>query len=184
MTDAADGPPTTPGDASAAEEPTATEAEDEGQTVALEAAADEAPAAMDAKEEVRTAAVDASAAEEPVAADAKGGSRAIAVKASVGPSEAGADGITFKIELSRPAEQTLVLIYGTLDGTAKAGTDYEPQQGVITLAPGTESGEVHVPLLEHQPAGGDKRFELFLMADPKFAEVVDQRIIATIHGND
>jgi hypothetical protein len=77
-----------------------------------------------------------------------------------------------------------VLIYGTLDGTAKAGTDYEPQQGVITLAPGTESGEVHVPLLEHQPAGGAKRFELFLMADPKFAEVVDQRIIATIHGND
>jgi RNase P/RNase MRP subunit p29 len=126
----------------------------------------------------------ASPPEKPAAPKAEGESQTVAVKGSVDPAETGADGMVFKIELSRPAEQMVVLIYGTLDGTAKAGRDYEPQQGVITLAPGTESGEVNVPLIEHQPSKGDKRFELFLIADPKVAEVVDDRIIATIKGAD
>ena len=86
------------------------------------------------------------------------------------------------IELSRPAEQTIVLIYGTVDGTARAGTDYEPQQGVITLAPGTRSTQVRVPLIDHQRPRDDARFELFLTADPKVVQVVDQRITATIPG--
>ena len=108
----------------------------------------------------------------------------VAVKASVDPAAAGAAGMVFRIELSRPAEQTVVLIYGTVDGTAKAGQDYEAQQGVVTLAPGTRSAEVHVPLIEHQPPRDEARFELFLAADPKVAEVVDQRITATIQGGD
>ena len=75
-----------------------------------------------------------------------------------------------------------MLIYGTVDGTARAGTDYEPQQGVITLAPGTRSTQVRVPLIDHQRPRDDARFELFLTADPKVVEVVDQRITATIPG--
>ena len=108
----------------------------------------------------------------------------VAVKASVDPAAAGAAGMVFRIELSRPAEQTVVLIYGTVDGTAKAGQDYEAKQGVVTLAPGTRSAEVHVPLIEQQPPRDEARFELFLAADPKVAEVVDQRITATIQGGD
>jgi hypothetical protein len=110
--------------------------------------------------------------------------RPVAVKASVDPAAAGAAGMVFKIELSRPAEQTVVLIYGTVDGTAKAGQDYEAQQGVVTLPPGTQSAEVHVPLIEQQPPRDEARFELFLAADPKVAEVVDPRITATIQAGD
>ncbi len=110
--------------------------------------------------------------------------QAVAVKASVDPAAAGAADVVFKIELSRPAEQTVVLIYGTVDGTAKAGQDYEAQQGVVTLAPGARSAAVHVPLIEPQRPRGDTRFELFLAADPKVAEVVDPRITATIPGDD
>jgi hypothetical protein len=116
--------------------------------------------------------------------EAESGPEPVAVKASVDPVAAGADGMVFKIELSRPAEQTVVLIYGTVDGTAKAGQDYEAQQGVVTLAPGTTSAEVRVPLIEGQPPRDDARFELFLAADPKVAEVVDKRITATIEGGD
>jgi hypothetical protein len=138
-------------------------------------------------EEEPTAAVAAAPAaspvEQPAAPGADGESQTVAVEASVEPAEADADGMVFRIKLSRPAEQTVVLVYGTLDGTAKAGRDYEPQRGVITLAPGTESGEVHVPLIEQQPSTGDRRFELLLIADPKVAEVVDKRTIATIHGD-
>ena len=92
--------------------------------------------------------------------------------------------MVFRIELSRPAEQTVVLIYGTVEGTAKAGEDFEPQQGMVTLAPGSKSAEVHVPLIEQPTSEGEKRFELFLAADPKVAEVVDKRIVATINGGD
>src|SRR5919106_886146 len=109
-----------------------------------------------------------------------GEEQSLAVKASVDPAEPGAGAMVFRIELSRPAERTVVLIYGTVEGTAKAGEDFEPQQGVVTLAPGIKSAEVHVPLIEQASSTGEKRFELFLTADPKVAEVVDRRIIATI----
>ena len=113
---------------------------------------------------------------------ATGGSKNLIVKASVDPAEPGADNMVFHIELSRPAEQTVVLIYGTVEGTAKAGEDFEPQQGMVTLAPGTKSAEVRVPLIEQPATEEEKRFELFLAADPKVAEVVDQRVGATIKG--
>jgi hypothetical protein len=108
----------------------------------------------------------------------------LAVKASVDPPEPGARSMVFNIELSRPAEQTVVLIYGTIDGTAKAGEDYEARQGMVTVARGARSAEVRVPLIEGAPEDGEKRFELVLMADPKVAQVVDRRVIATIDGDD
>ena len=107
----------------------------------------------------------------------------LAVKGMVDPAEAGADGIVFRFELSRPAEQPVVLIYGTVDGTAIAGQDYEPQQGVVTLTPGSRSADVRVPLIEDRRARVTG-FELFLTADPKVATVIDQRISATIPAAD
>jgi Calx-beta domain len=107
----------------------------------------------------------------------------LAVRASVGSGTAGED-LVFRIELSRAAEQTVVLIYGTVDGTAVAGEDYEPRQGVVTLARGSKSADVHVPLIKDRRSRADARFELFLTADPKVAEVVDQRISATIPAAD
>jgi RNase P/RNase MRP subunit p29 len=147
------------------------------ESAAAEDTAAESAAAEDTAVESRAAAVI------PVP-NAESDSEPVAVKASVDPAAAGAPGMVFRIELSRPAEQTVVLIYGTVDGTAKAGQDYEAQQGVVTLAPGTRSAEVHVPLIEHQPPRDEARFELFLAADPKVAEVVDKRITATIQGGD
>jgi hypothetical protein len=127
---------------------------------------------------------DASAAVGEQANLAVGEQAALAVKASVDPSEPSERSLVFKIELSQPADQPVVLIYGTVDGTAKAGEDYEAKQGMVTLAPGDQSAEVRVPLLKSQPEEGEKRFELVLMADPKVAEVVDRRVIATIKGAD
>lgn len=112
--------------------------------------------------------------------EAERAGRRVPVRVSVDPATPGAAGIIFRIELSRPAEQAVVLIYGTVDGTAVAGQDYEPQQGVVTLAHGTRNADVHVPLIEHRRPRGDARFELFVTADPKVAEVIDQRVSATV----
>jgi RNase P/RNase MRP subunit p29 len=121
-------------------------------------------------------------AETAAARAAESDSQTVALNASVDPAEAGTAGMVFNIELSRPAEQTIVLIYGTVDGTARAGTDYEPQQGVITLAPGIRSAQVRVPLIDRGIPRDDARFELFLTADPRVVQVVDQRVEAVIPG--
>jgi RNase P/RNase MRP subunit p29 len=113
---------------------------------------------------------------------AEGDSGTVALNASVDSAEAGTTRMVFNIELSRPAEQTIVLIYGTVDGTARAGTDYEPRQGVITLAPGTRSTQVRVPLIDRGSPRSGTRFELFLTADPRVVQVVDQRVTAVIPG--
>src|SRR5919106_1040721 len=163
----------------------------EGEEQSLAAGEDQGPASDEEpspamREEQSLAAVDEN--QSPGAGEdqsgATGEEQSPAVKASVDPAEPGAGAMVFRIELSRPAERTVVLIYGTVEGTAKAGEDFEPQQGVVTLAPGIKSAEVHVPLIEQASSTGEKRFELFLTADPKVAEVVDRRIIATIEcGN-
>jgi hypothetical protein len=106
-----------------------------------------------------------------------------AVTGSINLATADPDDIVFRIELSRPAGQTVVLIYGTVDGTAKAGKDYQPRQGVLTLAPGSKSADVRVPLIEHRRAQ-DTRFELFLTADPKVAKIVHPHIDAIIPAAD
>jgi hypothetical protein len=146
------------------------------QTPAAESLPAESPAPESSPDESR-------AAERITAPEAENGTGAVAVKASVDLAEAGAAGVVFRIELSRRAEKTVVLIYGTVDGTAKAGEDYEPRQGVLTLAPGTRSADVRVPLIEDRRLKGDTRFELFLTADPKVATIVDQRVTATIPGD-
>jgi hypothetical protein len=80
----------------------------------------------------KVAAAEASATEVATPPDSGTDDQLPAVRVMVDPAEADADGIVFRIELSRPAEQPVVLIYGTVDGTAKAGEDYQSQQGVVT----------------------------------------------------
>jgi Calx-beta domain len=170
-------------EASETESQGAAEAEDEAAAERPSQPAADAKTAADAEPETAAAADrQRQAADKEVAALGEQG--ILAVKASVDPPEPGARAMVFNIELSEPAKQTVVLIYGTVDGTAKAGEDYEAQQGMVTVAPGATAAEVRVPLLEGAPEEGEKRFELVLMADPKVAEVVDRRVIATIKGDE
>ncbi|MDH3771127.1 MAG: hypothetical protein OET79_09115 [Nitrospirota bacterium] len=41
--------------------------------------------------------------------------------------------LLFEIELSQPAEQSIVVMYATMDGTAQGGVDYEPRQGAVII---------------------------------------------------
>jgi RNase P/RNase MRP subunit p29 len=177
----------------AADAQTTADAESETRAAEAETAAEAESETRAAEAKPETEAADAQttaeAEPEPQAAAgeqhaALGDQELLAVKASVDPPAPGTRDMVFNIELSQPAKQTIVLIYGTVDGTAKAGEDYEAQQGMVTLGPGARAAEVRVPLLEAAPADEEKSFELVLMADPKVAEVVDRRVIATIKGAD
>lgn len=177
-----------PGDmaaAPAATEQTATEqatAEEAPQETAAEEVGAEATATEGAIAKQRVAA--ATTTGEIAAQEARREGQPVVVRASVDRADAGVPSMVFRIQLSRPAEQTVVLIYGTVNGTAKAGIDYEPQEGVVSLAPGARSAEVRVPLIEHPRQKGDTNFELFLTADPTVAKVVDHRVTAAIKGDN
>lgn len=110
--------------------------------------------------------------------------RVVLVEAATTPITESSSEMVFSIKLSHPIEQPVVLIYATVDGSAKGGQDYEPQQGVMTLEPGSTLAELRTPLINDQVAEGDEHFRLFLSADPDVAKVNASQIVATIVDDD
>ena len=99
--------------------------------------------------------------------------------AAVEESEAAAE-VVFELGLSKPSKGEVLLIYSTADGTAMAGTDYEPARGSVILEPGATSAKVSVTLLDDQLVEGDESFELLVTSDMDLSEVKVQRAAAKI----
>ncbi len=92
--------------------------------------------------------------------------------------------LVFRLRLSRPARQSIAILFATVDGTATAGIDYEPRDGVLTVQSGTAWTELRMPLIDDERREADEEFELFLSADPNIAEVTSPRVLATILDDD
>ena len=108
----------------------------------------------------------------------------LAIDASAEPVSEGVTTLVFEVKLSRPTNRSVVVIYATVDGTAKAGTDYEPQQGVITIQPGATTAELHAPLIDDDQVEGEEHFRLFLSTDPTVADVSAKQVRAVIQDDD
>ncbi len=91
--------------------------------------------------------------------------------------------IVFTVELSRPIDDLLVLIYSTVDGGAHAGTDYTALQGILTLPAGAVRSEIRTAVAAGDH-GGDKDFSLFVAANPDLATVAQPWTEVTIHADD
>jgi len=92
--------------------------------------------------------------------------------------------LVFKLGLSKPAKQKVLLIYSTEDGTALAGSDYEAKRGTMVLQPGTTTTTVSVTLLDDELAEGDETFGLLVTSDLNLAELKVKRGSATILDNE
>jgi hypothetical protein len=92
--------------------------------------------------------------------------------------------LVFKLELSGPVKQKVLLIYSTEDGTALAGSDYEAKRGSMVLQPGTTNATVSVTLLDDDLAEGDETFGLLVTSDLDLATVKVKRGSATILDNE
>jgi Calx-beta domain len=90
----------------------------------------------------------------------------------------------FTIELSRPVDDLLVVIYSTVDGIARSGVDYEPLQGILTLPAGVTSQEVRTKVIDDADVEGDKDFQLFLATNPDLTRVAEQWTRVTIRDDD
>jgi hypothetical protein len=92
--------------------------------------------------------------------------------------------IVFTVELSRPVDDLLVVIYSTVDGLARSGVDYAPLQGMLTLPPGVTSQQIRTAVIDDADREGDEDFQLFLATNPELTELAQQWTRVTIHDDD
>lgn len=65
--------------------------------------------------------------------------------------------LNFVVSLSPAVEQAVTVDYRTLDGTARAGKDYEQTSGTLTFAPGETGKTVSVNTLVESNRGREVR---------------------------
>jgi Calx-beta domain/Sel1 repeat len=89
-----------------------------------------------------------------------------------------------RLELSRPVETPVVVIYSTLDGDALDGFDYRAKQGVLSLSWETLGSELRTPLLDDDEAERDETFYFFITAIPPNVAVTEKWTMVIIHDDE
>jgi endoglucanase len=90
---------------------------------------------------------------------------------------------TFTISLSDPSSQLVTVSYGTIDGSALAGSDYAPQAGTVVFAPGETVKLVNVRIVPDTLVEADESFALQLL-NPIGAGLGTAVAVATIENDD
>ena len=87
----------------------------------------------------------------------------------------------FRVTLSAPSTNTVALIYGTDDGTAKATRGaYTPTWGDLTFSPGQTSKTICVPVAAVKTAGLAKQTFIFNLANAVNGYIARAPATATI----
>ena len=92
--------------------------------------------------------------------------------------------MVFKLVLSRPSKEPILILYATFNQTANAGEDYHGERGTLKLAPGKSSAVVRVPLINDDVSESNETLELFVTTDKRHAIVEFERTVGTILNDD
>jgi hypothetical protein len=87
------------------------------------------------------------------------------------------------VTLSAPSGRQVSVDYGTIDGSAVAGTDYDLTVGTLQFAPGETIGSVIVRVIGDDATEGDETFDLDLV-NPVNATLGTHPTVVTIQDND
>ena len=104
---------------------------------------------------------------------------------SIGDAPPVAEGETalFPVTLSAASEQVVTVAFGTVDGTAVAGSDYGATEGSLIFQPGTTRQTVEVVTRQDEIVESDEGFAVKL-SDPAGATLEDDRGAGTITDDD
>ena len=91
---------------------------------------------------------------------------------------------SFKLQLSKPSDQSIKVTFSTADGTAIAGKDYTAVTGSVTFAPGETVKTVKVPYLQDTKTEPTETFKLKLKASATLVNVVDRTGVCRIVDDD
>jgi len=108
----------------------------------------------------------------------------LSIEVSVENSRENGPPVVFNIELSKPSENSVVLIYATIDGTAVNGEDYEANRGVVVIKAGEQKARIEATVIDDSEKEEQEHLQLFLTVDPTVAVVESRQIIATIDDDD
>lgn len=86
---------------------------------------------------------------------------------------------TFTVTLSAASTQAVTIQYTTVDGTAKAGTDYQATSGTVTIQPGQTKVTILVPIKGGTANVPDSTFTVHLSL-PSGATIADADGVGTI----
>jgi Calx-beta domain len=87
--------------------------------------------------------------------------------------------VTFTVTLSEPSGQNVTAAYTTQDGTALAGSDYQPVSGLLTFSPGQTVRTITVQVIGDAAVEGNEAFQLVL-SNPVNATLTSTQATATI----
>ena len=90
--------------------------------------------------------------------------------------------LVFEVSLSRSSEEVTV-DYTTVDGTAKAGVDYQAVMGTLTISAGVNRGQIEVSPLTDVLNEEDESF-MIVLSNVSGAILVDGEATGLITGND
>lgn len=95
----------------------------------------------------------------------------------------GTTNATFTVTLSSPSTQTITVDFGTLDGTATAGSDYGPRSGTRIFNPGQVSQTITIPINGDTIGEADETF-FIVLSDPLGAVIARGTGMGTIVNDD
>ena len=104
--------------------------------------------------------------------------------ASIAEGDAGTSSVSFAINLSAAASDTVTVDYSTEALTATAGTDYQSAAGQLSIPAGTTTASVSVAVIGDQDSESDETFRLLLSNPSANASISDATAIATILDDD
>jgi hypothetical protein len=92
--------------------------------------------------------------------------------------------LVVKLELSKPVEAPVTVIYSTVDGDALGGLDYRAEQGTVSLSSKMLRSELRTMLLDDDQAESEEIFYFFITAIPRNVTVVNKWTTVIIHDDD
>ena len=87
------------------------------------------------------------------------------------------------VSLVPSSTNTVTVGYATVDGTAKAGSDYSAVNGTLTFAPGQTSKTIQIPISNDNQVNGNRSFT-FTISKPSNATIADASGTMTIRDDD
>ena len=89
----------------------------------------------------------------------------------------------FKVRLSRPLARSFSVSYRTINGTARAGTDFVGRSGVLEFRPGRRVRTVRVMVLQDRRVERTERFQVEL-SDARGGAAIARRTASGVIVDD
>lgn len=102
---------------------------------------------------------------------------------SIVEGNSGVKALYFTVTLSDLHSQNVSMLYRTVDGTAKSGSDYRGVNGTLVIPAGARTGTIRVDILGDTIIEDNEIFYLELEAAAQ-ADLIDSTAIATISNDD